>query len=97
MGKGEGAPNASLIAAFFRLVFFCKFRESKKVWRRRVVVETTIRPAKDRIAGFESRESHRTLFASGNSIAWECRLTTSDWWKGTIHWRSGIYLSPTKL
>ncbi len=30
-----------------------------------MVVETTIRPAKDRITGFEGRESHRTLFASG--------------------------------
>ncbi len=27
-------------------------------------VEPTIRPAKDRIAGFEGREDHRTLFAS---------------------------------
>ncbi len=33
--------------------------------------EPTIRPAKDRITGFEGRESHRTLFASANSIAWE--------------------------
>jgi hypothetical protein len=39
-----------------------------------VGVEPTIRPAKDRIAGFEGRESHRTLFASENSIAWE-------WWR----------------
>ena len=31
-------------------------------------VEPTIRPAKDRIAGFEGRERHRTLFASANSI-----------------------------
>jgi hypothetical protein len=34
------------------------------LWRRRVGVEPTIRPAKDRIAGFEGREGHRTLFAS---------------------------------
>jgi hypothetical protein len=29
-----------------------------------VEVESTIRPAKGRIAGFEGREDHRTLFAS---------------------------------
>jgi hypothetical protein len=29
-----------------------------------VEVESTIRPAKDRIAGFEGREGHRTPFAS---------------------------------
>jgi hypothetical protein len=34
------------------------------LWRRRVEVESTIRPAKDRIAGFEGREGHRTPFAS---------------------------------
>jgi hypothetical protein len=33
-----------------------------------VGVEPTIRPAKDRIAGFEDREGHRTLFASVESI-----------------------------
>src|SRR5271165_3831296 len=33
-------------------------------WRRRVEVESTIRPAKGRIAGFEGREGHRTPFAS---------------------------------
>ncbi len=33
-------------------------------WRKRVGVEPTIRPAKDRIAGFEDREGHRTPFAS---------------------------------
>src|SRR5260370_28728509 len=50
----------------------CK-RHTSQIWRKRVGVEPTIRPAKDRIAGFEGRESHRTLFAAGNSIAW-------DWW-----------------
>ena len=30
------------------------------VWRKRVGVEPTIRPAKGRIAGFEGREDHRT-------------------------------------
>src|SRR5216110_2915595 len=39
-----------------------------RIWRKRVGVEPTIRPAKDRIAGFEGRESHRTLFASTSSI-----------------------------
>jgi hypothetical protein len=34
------------------------------LWRRRVEVESTIRPAKGRIAGFEGREDHRILFAS---------------------------------
>src|SRR5216684_6712985 len=33
-------------------------------WRKRVGVEPTIRPAKDRIAGFEGRGDHRTPFAS---------------------------------
>jgi hypothetical protein len=32
-------------------------------WRRRVEVESTIRLAKSRIAGFEGREGHRTPFA----------------------------------
>ena len=32
-------------------------------WRRRVEVESTIRSAKGRIAGFEGREGHRTPFA----------------------------------
>jgi hypothetical protein len=35
-----------------------------ELWRKRVGVESTIRPAKDRIAGFEGREGHRTPFAS---------------------------------
>jgi hypothetical protein len=38
--------------------------ESSSIWRKRVGVEPTIRPAKDRIAGFEDREGHRTPFAS---------------------------------
>src|SRR6266849_1001812 len=41
------------------------------MWRRRVEVESTIRPAKGRIAGFEGRGSHRTPFASAGSIAGE--------------------------
>jgi hypothetical protein len=64
----------------FAASFFRNFHQIKSIWRKRVGVEPTIRPAKDRIAGFEGRESHRTLFASGNSIAWE-------WWvvtRGTL-------------
>ncbi len=38
------------------------------MWRKRVGVEPTIRPAKDRIAGFEGRGDHRTPFASASSI-----------------------------
>ena len=41
---------------------------NNKMWRKRVGVEPTIRPAKDRIAGFEDREGHRTPFASTESI-----------------------------
>ena len=47
-----------------KYALFCCFR----AWRKRVGVEPTIRPAKDRIAGFEGRERHRTFFASANSI-----------------------------
>ena len=36
---------------------------SRLHWRGRVEVESTIRPAKGRIAGFEGREGHRTPFA----------------------------------
>jgi hypothetical protein len=47
---------------------FCKMQgvgaSQSEIWRRRVEVESTIRPAKDRIAGFEGRGSHRTPFAS---------------------------------
>src|SRR5712692_4883163 len=42
----------------------CYIADSTGLWRKRVGVEPTIRPAKGRIAGFEGRESHRTLFAS---------------------------------
>jgi hypothetical protein len=42
-----------------------------RMWRRRVEFESTIRPAKDRIAGFEGRGDHRTPFASGRSITWK--------------------------
>ena len=43
-----------------------------KEWRKRVGVEPTIRPAKDRIAGFEGREGHRTPFASTGIIEATC-------------------------
>ena len=33
------------------------------IWRERVEVESTTRSAKDRVAGFEGREGHRTPFA----------------------------------
>jgi len=33
------------------------------LWRRRVEVESTTRSAKERVAGFEGREGHRTPFA----------------------------------
>jgi len=32
-------------------------------WRERVEVESTTRSAKERVAGFEGREGHRTPFA----------------------------------
>ena len=38
--------------------------ESSSIWRKRVGVEPTIRPASGRISGFEDREDHRTPFAS---------------------------------
>jgi len=52
----------------FAASFFCNFRQIKGIWRKRVGVEPTIRPAKDRIAGFEGRGDHRTPFASASSI-----------------------------
>jgi hypothetical protein len=39
------------------------------IWRGRVEVESTIRPAKGRIAGFEGREGHRTPFAPARRIS----------------------------
>jgi hypothetical protein len=52
----------------FAASFFCNFPQIREIWRKRVGVEPTIRPAKDRIAGFEGREDHRTPFASVGSI-----------------------------
>src|SRR6266436_3512976 len=61
-------PHPNLLMLPFAASFFCNIRHIKRIWRKRVGVEPTIRPAKDRIAGFEGRESHRTLFASASSI-----------------------------
>jgi hypothetical protein len=52
----------------FAASFFCNCRHLIYIWRKRVGVEPTIRPAKGRIAGFEGREDHRTPFASVESI-----------------------------
>ena len=57
-------------------------------WRKRVGVEPTIRAAKDRIAGFEDREDHRTPFASvwdyrdqarevSNAAEWDVRSSAA--------------------
>jgi len=48
-------------------LFFCDLCSS--IWRGRVEVESTIRPAKGRIAGFEGREGHRTPFAPAVRIS----------------------------
>ncbi len=47
-------------------------------------VEPTIRPAKDRIAGFEGRGDHRTPFASGGSITGEKSGFGAGIW---MYWR----------
>jgi hypothetical protein len=57
---------------------FDKSNENLAAWRRRVEVESTIRPAKDRIAGFEGRGSHRTPFASGGSIAGDLIMSSGQ-------------------
>ena len=63
------APDVSLLLLPpFAASFFCNSRHVKRIWRKRVGVEPTIRPAKDRIAGFEGRGDHRTPFASASSI-----------------------------
>jgi hypothetical protein len=61
----------NLLLLPFAASFLCNIRHTSQIWRKRVGVEPTIRPAKDRIAGFEGRGSHRTPFASGGSIAGE--------------------------
>src|SRR5487761_298990 len=48
-----------------------KWFRNSQMWRKRVGVEPTIRLAKSRIAGFEGRDSHRTIFASAWIIAAE--------------------------
>ncbi len=51
--------------------------ESTGLWRKRVGVEPTIRPAKGRIADFEGREGHRTPFASGSDYRGDARRVQS--------------------
>src|SRR5208283_6009315 len=61
----DPAPRCSLL-------FPCrdvKLLNRNEIWRRRVEVESTIRPAKGRIADFEGREGHRTPFAPAFRIA----------------------------
>src|SRR5258708_29980147 len=57
---------------------------ARQMWRKRVGVEPTIRPAKDRIAGFEGRGDHRTPFASGGSITGEKSGFAAGIWR---NWR----------
>jgi hypothetical protein len=52
----------------FDASLFCNFRQIKKMWRKRVGVEPTIQPAKDRIGSFEDCEDHRTPCASAAMI-----------------------------
>src|SRR5438309_9613943 len=66
-----------------KYALFCCFR----AWRKRVGVEPTIRPAKDRITGFEGRESHRTLFASGNSIVERCEESQGNVRSAGTQWQ----------
>ncbi len=54
----------------------CKLACSREIWRKRVGVEPTIRPAKGRIAGFEGREGHRTPFASTADYRGEVRFVS---------------------
>jgi len=61
-------PTQNSLLLPFAASLFCNIRHINRIWRKRVGVEPTIRPAKDRIAGFEGRERHRTLFASVSSI-----------------------------
>jgi hypothetical protein len=67
VGQGQ-AGSASATMTFFENKEIHRTSPTEH-WRRRVEVESTIRPAKDRIAGFEGRGDHRTPFASGRSIA----------------------------
>ena len=57
--------------------------DSTGLWRKRVGVEPTIRPAKDRIAGFEGREGHRTPFAS--ACPDPNASTRLSWYKQSSH------------
>jgi hypothetical protein len=61
-----------------------------------VGVEPTIPSAKDGIAGFEGRGSHRTPFASGGSIAgelegdWGRRTRLEQGWRSMLRGYKGI-------
>jgi hypothetical protein len=61
-------PVSELLMPPFAASMLCKSLHFYQIWRKRVGVEPTIRPAKGRIAGFEGREDHRTPFASEESI-----------------------------
>jgi len=50
-----------------------------------VGVEPTIRPAKDRIAGFEGREDHRTPFASVGYNIMKIKHFTGCWLPSVAH------------
>src|SRR5215813_14913603 len=70
-GLGEGHPEnvvkspKSATPTLRKRNYTCNNRiDTGEIWRKRVGVEPTIRPANDRIAGFEGREGHRTNFAS---------------------------------
>jgi hypothetical protein len=55
------------------------------LWRRRVEVESTTRSSKERIAGFEDREGHRTPFAS-------VVMLTDSCYKGLLNTRNSALL-----
>jgi len=57
----SASPVKTIVQKWYNFQEFDKIRRKK--WRERVEVESTIRPAKGRIAGFEGREGHRTPFA----------------------------------
>src|SRR6267142_52873 len=62
----------------FSVVIPIRVVDSTRLWRKRVGVEPTIRPAKGRIAGFEGRAGHRTNFASRESIANQPKLASKE-------------------
>jgi hypothetical protein len=56
--EGAGLEHTSSYTAAHETPANCPW-----IWRRRVEVESTTRSAKERVAGFEGREGHRTPFA----------------------------------